>query len=160
MEHLSETELIEYVAGRLPESTNERVEQHIAICRDCAERRREAASTWAALGEWEIDTTGHNIADKVVTAAGKLNSQPDQRKQSVIFKANFWPYTLRIAASIVIAAGIGHKLGGYSVSQNKPPAATSQKMPNYLSAFSLEWSSELAWLIIEDEPMAEQEEQG
>ena len=160
MEHLSEKELIEYAAGRLSESENECVEQHIASCPECSGRSRETANTWNTLGEWKIDTTGHDIAGRVVRAAEKLKNQQEQHSHSFILRAGFWPDMVRIAASIVIAAGIGNKLGSYSVSENKPPAATVQNMPHYLSALGLEWSSELAWLIIEDEPPVEQERQG
>ncbi len=160
MEHLSETELIEYVAGKLSTPGNERVEQHIATCSECSDRRREVTKTWGTLGQWTIDTTSHNIAEKVTNAAEKLKNQQEQHKYPNILKAGFWPDMLRIAASIVIAAGIGHKLGRYSVPQNKPPAAISQNTPNYLSTLGLEWSSELAWLIIEDELPVEQEGQG
>jgi hypothetical protein len=56
-----------------------------------------------------------------------------------------------VAASIIIAVGVGHKLGKYTVTENVPAAGELQKRPEYLAALSLQWSSELAWFILEDD---------
>ena len=63
-----------------------------------------------------------------------------------------------MAASIVIAIGVGHKLGKYSVTGDMPKAAVSQNRPEYLAALGLEWSSELAWFILEDNTANMEEE--
>ncbi|MFH1716740.1 MAG: hypothetical protein ABIF19_05270, partial [Planctomycetota bacterium] len=67
---------------------------------------------------------------------------------------------LRVAASIIIAVAIGHRLGRSSVTGNMETAAASKDRPEYLSALGLEWSSELAWLILEDDSSSSPQGQG
>jgi len=93
----------------------------------------------------------------------QLKREMEERKQveekqrksekTHVLQIGFLPAILRVAASIIIAVGVGHKLGKYSVTGNVPRAAVSQNRPEYLSALSLEWSSELAWFILEDDSL-------
>jgi anti-sigma factor RsiW len=158
MDHINDIELTEFIAGRLAASRSEEINEHIAGCPKCSERRQEAAKLWEMLGQWDVDTTGHDIAGRVL--ASTKNSQPfhGQDDQTQIIKGDLWVDVLRIAASVIIAVGVGQKLGKLSTGQTMPPAAPSQTVPRYIAALGLEWSSELTWLIM-DEQSPEQEKQ-
>jgi predicted anti-sigma-YlaC factor YlaD len=152
MKHINDIEMQKYIAGKLTAAANEEVQEHLAICRECSDRWRKAAELWDALGQWNVDTAGHDVAERVMALA-KQQSQ-DSIKHSNIHKLwkEYLPVVLRVAASIIIAIGVGQKLGRYSVTRETPKAAVSTGNPEYLSVLSLEWSSELAWFILDDQP--------
>ncbi len=152
MEHINDIELMDFIAGRLTASRSEEIEKHIAKCSGCSERRQEAEKLWNTLGKWDVDTTSHDIAGRVLASAknSKLNYRQDG--QPNIIKGNFWVDVLRIAASVIIAVGVGQKLGKLSTVQKTPQAVPLQTGPKYIAALGLEWSSELTWLIMDEQP--------
>ena len=150
MKHVNDIELIEYVAGNLTASRHEEVREHMATCLECSERWREAVKMWNALGQWSVDTTNHDVAERIKALAEEAG-RGQQHKIARAMQIGFLPAVVRVAASIIIAVGVGHKLGKYSVRGHTPRAAASENGPAYLAALRLEWSSELAWLILEDD---------
>jgi len=151
MKHVNDIELIEYVAGKLTASRNEDVREHIAACKECSYRWREAVEVWNALGQWSVDTAEHDVAQRITAIAEEEERSRKQHKNARYLRIGFLPAVVRIAASIIIAVGVGHKLGKYSVTGSIPKTAASENRPEYLAALSLEWSSDLAWLILEDD---------
>ena len=157
MEHIKEIELTEFVAGRLTASRSKGIVKHLAKCPECSKRHREAMKLWDTLGQWDVDTTGHDIADRIHASAKTLQSKHKQDKQLNIIKGDFWVDVLRVAASIIIAVALGQKIGKLSAGQTTPPSVQAQTMPRYIAALGLEWSSELTWLIMDEQP-SEQEQ--
>ena len=143
---------MEYVAGNLTESRNGEIRAHLATCEECSERQREAAETWNALGQWNVDTTEHDVAARITAVADSAEREQRQGEKTRLLRPGFLPVVLRVAASIIIAVSVGHRLGKYSVTGKMETAAVSQNRPEYLAALGLEWSSELAWLVLEDGP--------
>ena len=158
MKHVNEIELIEYVAGKLNALGNEKVREHLEACKECSVRWRKAVEVWNTLGQWSIDTADHDLAGRITVLADQAERKQEQSEKTHVLRIGFLPAVLRIAASIIIAVGVGHKLGRYSVTGNAPRAAASQNRPEYLAALSLEWSSDLAWLILEDDSSNMEEE--
>jgi len=151
MKHVNDIELIEYVAGKLTASRNEDVREHIAACKECSDRWREAVEVWNALGQWSVDTADHDVAQRITAKAEEEERNRKQHKNARDLQIGFLPAVVRVAASIIIAVGVGHKLGKYSVTGDTPRTAVSKNGPEYLAALSLEWSSDLAWLILEED---------
>lgn len=151
MKHLSDIEVIEYVAGRLTASRHDEVREHIAACQECSGRWKETVETWNAMGQWEVDTADHDMAARITALAEKAERTQKPRPMPRTLRLGFLPTMVRVAASIIIAVGVGHKLGKYSVTGSRPRATASENKPEYLAALGLEWSSELAWLILEDD---------
>ena len=151
MKHVSDIEVIEYVAGRLTASRHEEVREHIAVCQECSGRWKETVETWNALGQWDVDTTDHDAATRIIALAEKAERSQKPHKIRRLLRVRFLPAMVRVAASIIIAVGVGHKLGAYSVTGSTPRATALENRPEYLAALSLDWSSELAWLILEDD---------
>ena len=148
MEHIADIELIEHVAGNLTESRTVEVREHIAACPQCLQRIEQMQKLSDMLGLWEFETAGHDVAERVAALAEETEQdQPSATREHLM---KFMPQVLRIAASIIIAVGLGHKLGEYSVEGSKPPTTSSPKKPEYLAALGLEWSSGLAKLVLED----------
>jgi len=149
MTHIDDSELMEYAAGRVAAPRKEQVAEHIAACPECSERRRQAALLWDSLGQWTVETTGHEVAGRITAVAEKAERERNDGRWTK--RVRFLPAVLRVAASIIIAVAVGHRLGRSSVTGKMETAAASKDRPEYLSAFGLEWSSELAWLILEDD---------
>ena len=158
MEHIKEIELTEFVAGRLTVSRSEEIAKHLAECPECSKRSREADKLWNTLGQWNVDTAGHDITSRIFDSAKALQSDRKQDKQPNIIKGDFWVDILRVAASIIIAVALGQKIGKLSAGQTTPPSVQTQAMPKYIAALGLEWSSEFTWLIMDEQP-PEQEQQ-
>jgi len=151
MKHVNDIELIEYVAGKLTASRNEEVREHMAACKECSDRWREAVEVWKTLGQWSVDTAEHDVTQRITAKAEEEERSRKQHKNARELQIGFLPAVVRVAASIIIAVGVGHKLGKYSVTGSTPKTAASENRPEYLAALSLEWSSELAWMILEDD---------
>ena len=159
MKHVNDIELIEYVAGKLTASKNEEVREHMAACKECSGRWREAVEVWNALGQWSVDTADHDVTQRITALTEEAERGQKQQKFAPKLQTGFLSTVLRVAASIIIAVGVGHKLGKYSVTGETPKTAVSQNRPEYLAALGLEWSSELAWFILEDDTANMGEEQ-
>ncbi len=140
---------MEYVAGRLASPVKEQVAEHIAGCPDCSQRLHQAEILWDSLGQWTVDTSGHEIADKATALAQEHKSMSAQEHKTYALKTS--ALVLRVAASILIAVGVGYSLGKSSVTGKINTTAASKSRPAYLSAFGLGWSSELSLLILEDD---------
>jgi len=151
MKHVNDIELIEYVAGKLTASRKEEVREHMAACKECSGRWREAVEVWNALGQWSVDTAEHDVTQRNTALTEEAERGQKQHKIARDLQIGFLSTMVRVAASIIIALGVGHKLGKYSVKGSTPKTAASENRPEYLAALSLEWSSELAWLILEDD---------
>ena len=151
MKHVNDIEMIEYVAGKLTASRNEEVREHMAACEECSDRWRKAVEVWNALGKWSVDTAEHDVTERITAIAEEEERGRKQHKNARELQIGFLPTMVRVAASIIIAVGVGHKLGKYSVTGSTPKTAASENRPEYLAALGLEWSSELAWFILEDD---------
>jgi len=158
--------LMEYVAGKLAATRKEQVAEHIAGCPECSQRRRQAALLWDSLGQWTVDASGHEVAGRIaalaekdLTSSAKNKTRDDGRetrdavpivRRPLVYRPSF-STVLRVAASILIAVGVGYSLGSSSVTGRTETGAASNNRPAYLSALGLQWSSELAWLILEED---------
>ncbi len=158
MKHINDIEMQQYIAGKLSTSGKEKVRMHLVKCQECSQRWKKAVDLWDVLGQWDIDTIGHNVADRVIALAEKENLNKTKNDNILKLWKEYLPAVLRVAASIIIAIGIGYKLGRYSVTGFNPKAAVSTGSPEYLSALSLEWSSELAWFVLEKQSNGSQQQ--
>ncbi|MBC8218334.1 MAG: zf-HC2 domain-containing protein [Planctomycetes bacterium] len=151
MKHINDIELTEYVAGNLTGPRTKEVREHIAACPECSQRRRETDRLWDTLGDWNVETAEHDVADRIVTLARVEQSASGRNAGTHVVRMRLPLQVLRVAASIIIAVGAGYEVGRYSVTGKKPQVAPSQNQPEYLAALGLQWSSGLAWLVLEED---------
>ena len=151
MRHINDSEIYQYVSGGLPEAKIQQISQHLAECRVCQSRYQEAVAFWDTLGSWQVDSSGHQIADRIEALAAKTESdQRQNRARTTPFMQSF-ASAFRIAAAIIIAIGGGHLLGRYSLRSSKPAVSITQERPKYIAALDFEWSSELMNTVLEDD---------
>ena len=149
MEHVNDNDLLEHVAGRLPEAKSQRLREHVTGCPECEKRYRDAVDVWDSLGSWSVDPSGHEIADRIEALAIEDKSGRQESKTIPILRSTIaW---LRVAAVIALAIIGGHLLGKYSLSRQTSNLPASQEEPRYVSALGFEWASEMTWAVLEED---------
>lgn len=151
MEHINDIEWLEYVSGQLTEARVRQIRRHIAECDVCEKRYQDTVDLWNAMGQWRVDPSGHEIADRIEALAGKNESNQRLGHAGAMPFLRSFSAVLRVAAAIILAIGGGHLLGRYSVSKSIPDLSVSQEGPRYVAALGFEWSSELTWTVLDEE---------
>lgn len=116
MKHVSDSELIELLGGHLAPGRAGAVDKHCAACRECAARRDELTQTWDALGAWEV------ALDRDLSAA--IQDGVSARTERPV---SWRVVTGKIAAAVLLAAGLGHVAGRFAASapeEELPEAGT------------------------------------
>lgn len=157
MEHINDIELLEYVSGKLTPVRSEQVQKHLAVCKQCFEHQQEIMQLWNILGQWDVNTAGHDISSRVIAEATKSQNTLTPGILAYITGKEFRRDILRIAALVIIAVGVGNRLGAVSTDKKDTPSLLSEINPKYIESFGLEWSSELTWLMMEDETSTQEQ---
>lgn len=92
--------LVRYVSGEAGADDAARVEVHLAGCPTCAETVAALRETWSALDAWQLDASGVDLTERVLMAVGADIAAPRVYHWR-------WPAFARVAASVVIATGLG-----------------------------------------------------
>ena len=154
MRHIDDSEIYQYISGGLPEAKLRQIRRHMAECEACRSRYRDAVALWDTLGFWQIDSSGHQIADRIEVLAAKAESDRRKSRTRTIPFIRSFASAFRIAAAIIIAIGGGHMLGRYSLPRSKPVTSVTQDKPKYVAALGFEWSSELTWTVLEEDTIS------
>ena len=127
--------IVRLASGELPPGEERDLREHLETCETCTSAYTEMCQTWNTLGEWQVDVSGIDLAERVLAEAdaeGRCPSQP-------IRLAGHWAVPLRAAASIVVAVGLGVAAG------HLVPAGKSAAIPE--SSASLAGITEALELI-------------
>jgi len=154
MRHIDDSEIYKYISGGLPEAKVQQIRRHMAECEACRSRYQDAVALWDTLGFWQVDSSGHQIADRIEALAAKTESdQRENRTRKIPFIRTLGAI-FRVAAAIIIAIGGGHLLGKYSLPRSNSATFVTQDRPKYVAALGFEWSSELTWTVLEEETVS------
>ena len=157
MKCLNDIEIMEFISDKLDAERKAQVQEHLANCLECSQRVQESSMLWDTLGQWEVDTTSHNIADKIIA---KIENSDSTRKYPKLFaRHEFLMDALKIAASIIIVIGLGQKLGKISAGEKPTAIASNQEKPEYIAALGLDWAGDFTWLVMEDDSSNQENEQ-
>ena len=157
MKCLNDIEIMEFISGKLDAERKAQVQKHLTSCSECSQRVQESSTLWDTLGQWEVDAASHDIADKVIA---KIEETESTRKHPKLFaKHELLMDALKIAASIIIAIGIGQKLGKMSTGEKPTTVVSSQKSPEYIAALGLDWAGDFTWLVMEEDSSSQENEQ-
>ncbi|MBN1973053.1 MAG: hypothetical protein JW787_05405 [Sedimentisphaerales bacterium] len=149
MKCLNDIEIMEFISDKLDAERKVHVQEHLVACKQCSERVQESSMLWDTLGKWDVNTTAHNIADRVLASAQE--SLQVRKHPKLFIKRDFLIDVLKIAASIIIAIGIGTKLGKISTGQKPSEVVNAQKRPKYIAALGLDWAGDFTWLVMEED---------
>lgn len=150
MEHVSDIEILGQIAGKLDAERSRLVKDHISGCSECARKFEEVVQTWDVLGEWEIESTGVDVAGTIVSRAEELNSSRNKKLLYVLPSKRLMSIAFRVAASIIIAVSIGAMSGVRSAQSELSINSVLTERPDYLAALGLQWSSDLNWSVLEE----------
>ncbi len=151
MRHISDSEIYQCLSGGLPEAKVQQIRRHVAACEVCQSRYRDAVALWDTLGRWQVDSSSHQVADRIEALAAETESDRRKNRMRTIPFIQSFASAFRIAAAIIIAIGGGHMLGRYSLPRSRQVTSVAQDRPKYVAALGFEWSSELTWTVLEEE---------
>ena len=99
MEHLNEQDLLDYVGGHLSSQQTQKIQDHLVGCQACRQQIAPLQQAWDALGAWEaMPASGLDLTDRILAhLPAPVSLWQIQRSE-----------LLRIAASVLIAIGVGH----------------------------------------------------
>jgi len=154
MEHVTDIQMMMLLGGHSPPDQRHAAEEHLAACDRCRARYQQMAEVWAALGRWELPPGDHGVRERVLAAAGtdaSLHPSSPWRRWALA--------TLKAAASVVIAAGVGYAAGRWNRSQPGPPPGDLEHrvaLSLYLPTFESGTPAGLSELVLAaDEPAGE-----
>jgi anti-sigma factor RsiW len=98
--------LLDYAAGRLNPLRAVQLEQHMAVCPECAIFGREQAVVWDALDAWEPAPVSLDFNRRLWQRIDAVESEPWYRRFGAVLRAASWKPAIPLtAAALLIAAG-------------------------------------------------------
>ena len=127
MEHLNDTQIFDMLGGHVQADEQESLLAHMAQCSDCQQRLDELRQIWDDLGTWEIDTSRIDLLPKLTSAIHHRSRH-----------TNFLSIQglTRIAASILLAAVIGHVAGRFSTQKSTEEWGLATAQTSFLQVLS------------------------
>lgn len=127
MEHISDAQILDMLGGHVQADEKEGLLAHAGQCSNCRQRLKELRQSWDELGAWEIDTSGIDLL-------GDLTSAIHHRSRSINFVSV--RVLTRIAASILLAAVIGHAAGRFSTQKSTEEWGLATAQASFLQVLS------------------------
>ena len=127
MEHVNDTQMLDMLSGHVQADEQESLLAHIPQCSNCQQRLNELKQTWDDLGAWEIDTSGIDLLPNLTSAIHHRG-----------WYINFLSLRglTRIAASILLAAVIGHAAGKFSTQKSTEEWGLATAQASFLQVLS------------------------
>ncbi len=119
----SESDLVKMVSGELTGDHRDAVAAHLSQCEACAARAQALQQLWQVMGAWQVDASGHEVADGVLVAVG---ARPILTERSRWARPWQWPVPLRAAASLLLAVGVGWGTGRWTGRPDEGPTLGPQ----------------------------------
>jgi len=127
MEHINDSRMLDMLSGHVPADEQESLLAHIAQCSNCQQRLNELRHTWDDLGALKIDTSKIDLLPKLTSAIHHRS-----------WHVNFLSIRglTRIAASILLAAVIGHVAGKFSTQKSTEEWGLATAQASFLEVLS------------------------
>jgi anti-sigma factor RsiW len=153
MKHVSDTEWNEYVAQTCKPRRRTEIDAHVKLCPACRAAMQETLALHDILGQWQVSSAGHDIA-QTVTQAVQSGRTPVERSAGTHPRRFFWAAASRIAATVIIGFALGHLSGRNSANEYiaKRQGTAMDTVPAYIAGLDLKFASDLIWLVLEESP--------
>ena len=127
MEHIDDTQIFDMLGGHIQADEQENLLAHAAQCSNCRQRLDGLRQAWDDLGALQIDTSGIDLMPSLSSAIDRRN-----------WHLNFLSIQglTRIAASILLAAFIGHAAGKFSTQKSKEEWGLATVQASFLQVSS------------------------
>ena len=127
MEHITDTQMLDMLGGHVQADEKESLLAHMAQCSNCQQRLDELRQTWDDLGALEIDSSGIDLLENLTSAINHRSWYIDFLSTRVL---------TRIAASILLAAVIGHTAGRFSTQKSTEEWGLATAQTSFLQVLS------------------------
>ena len=127
MDHINDLEMLDMLSGYVPANEQESLLAHIPQCSNCQQRLNELRQTWDDLGTLEVDTSNLNLLPNITSAIHHRG-----RHRSFLSIQGL----TRIAASILLAAVIGHVAGRFSTQKSTEEWGLATAQASFLQVLS------------------------
>ena len=127
MEHINDTQILDMLGGYVKADEKESLLAHMAQCSNCQQRLNELRNTWDDLGALEIDTSRLDLLPNLTSAI-------HHRSRHINFLSI--QGLTRIAASILLAAVIGHVAGKFSTQKSTEEWSLATAQASFLEVLS------------------------
>lgn len=133
MRHMRDIELIELAGGQI--APDETMRTHLAACAECRRRYEIMRQVHAALGAISTDRVNVDLWPAVAARLDKRTPIRLPRAQATALRL------LRVAATVLIGAGLGHGAGRLWLPAHEPPTPTDAQLDSELALGALEFPS-------------------
>jgi len=127
MEHITDTQMLDMLGDHVQADEKESLLAHMAQCSNCQQRLNELRQTWDNLGALKIDTSGIDLMPNLTSAIHHRSGHIDFLSTRVL---------TRIAASILLAAVIGHVAGRFSTQKSTEEWGLATAQTSFLQVLS------------------------
>ena len=127
MEHINDTQMLDMLGGHVQADEQESLLAHVAQCSNCQQRLNELRQTWDDLGALKIDTSGVDLLENLTSAIHHRSRHVDFLSIRGL---------TRIAASILLAAVIGHVAGRFSTQKSTEEWGLATAQASFLQVLS------------------------
>ena len=129
--------ILRSLSNELTPEAERDLQEHLAMCPVCRSAHEVMRTSWDALNDWQIDVSTIDLTERVLAEADSIKRQQTQSLRLV----SYWTVSLRAAASIVLAVGLGVG-AAYLVPVNKPtvvpaPSVALESMAEALDLIGL-----------------------
>jgi hypothetical protein len=127
MEHINDTQILDMLGGHVQADKQESLLAHMAQCSNCQQRLNELKQTWDDLGALGIETSEIDLLPNLTSAIHHRN-----------WNINFLSIQglTRIAASILLAAFIGHAAGRFDAQKSTEEWGLATAQASFLQVLS------------------------
>lgn len=115
MEHVKDSQLLDLLGGHLPETEHRQVMDHLDQCECCRTHWQELSEGWEALGHGDMDCPDLDMQPRIMA----------QIRQDADIRWYQARSLLKLAASVLIAASVGH-VAGRLYRAHTPPTTDQQ----------------------------------
>ena len=119
--------MLDMLGGHVQADEKESLLAHMAQCSNCQQRLDELRQTWDDLGALKIDTSGIDLLENLTSAINQRSWYIDFLSTRVL---------TRIAASILLAAVIGHAAGRFSTQKSTEEWGLATAQTSFLQVLS------------------------
>ena len=127
MKHINDTQMLDMLRGHVHADEQESLLAHMAQCSNCQQRWNELRQTWDDIGALEIDTSRIDLLPNLTSAI-------HHRSRHINFLSIRG--LTRIAASILLAAVIGHVAGKFSTQKSTEQWGLATAQASFLEVLS------------------------
>ncbi|MCK4660577.1 MAG: zf-HC2 domain-containing protein [Phycisphaerae bacterium] len=95
--------ILRLLSGELEPDGQREFREHLETCPVCRSAYEGLQASWDVLGGWRVDLSAIDLTERVLADA----DVQDRRLGQPIRLAAYWTVPLRVAASILLAVGLG-----------------------------------------------------